>query len=93
MEAVSHLVKLKGLTYFLKNQRQKNSSNSILELMSFCTEYNTDDEAERFYDPATFYSHGYPKSPMKTSDPMSYEEACILVERLFWRLVDELEPT
>jgi hypothetical protein len=53
----------------------------------------TDDEAKRLNEPVTFRSHGHPKSPMKISDPMSYEEACVLVERLFWRLVDELEPT
>jgi hypothetical protein len=52
------------------------------------------DESHRFYHTATFHSHGHPKSPItKTSNPMSYEEACELVERLFWRLVDELEPT
>ncbi len=53
----------------------------------------TDDEAERLYGPVTVYSHGHPKSPITTANPMPYEEACALVVRLFWRLVDELEPS
>jgi hypothetical protein len=52
----------------------------------------TEDEAERLKLPVNSYSHGYPQSPTKTYNPMSYEEACALVKRLFWRLVDELEP-
>jgi hypothetical protein len=57
-------------------------------------EWLTSDESERFHETAVFYSHGHPRSPItKISNPMSYEEACALIERLFWRLVDELEPT
>jgi hypothetical protein len=51
-------------------------------------------ESNRFYHAATFHSHGHPRSPItKTSAPMPYEEACAFIERLFWRLVDDMEPT
>lgn len=52
----------------------------------------TEDEAERFYFTATFYSHGHPRSKNRTPNPMPYEDACALIERLVWRLVDEREP-
>jgi hypothetical protein len=80
---------VKGTMSSKPNQQEARADHKNLTAKGWLT----DDEAERFYDPVTFYSHGHPKSPMKTSDPMSYEEACELVERLFWRLVDELEPT
>ena len=51
------------------------------------------DESNRFYYTAAFHSHGHPRSPMRTSNPMPYEDACALIERLFWRLVEEQEPT
>jgi len=51
----------------------------------------TSGESERFHETASFYSHGHPRT--KISNPMPYKEACALIERLFWRLVDELEPT
>jgi hypothetical protein len=50
-------------------------------------------ESERFYHTTSFCSHGHPRSSIRTSNPMPYEEACALIERLFWHLVDELEPT
>jgi hypothetical protein len=49
------------------------------------------DESNRFYYTAAFHSHGHPRSPMRTSNPMPYEDACALIERLFWRLVEEQE--
>jgi hypothetical protein len=50
------------------------------------------DESTRFYHTAAFHSHGHPRSPMRTSSPMPYEDACALIERLFWRLIEEQEP-
>ena len=49
-------------------------------------------ESENFYHTAAYHRKGYPKAPMRTSSPMSYESACALLERLLWRLVDELQP-
>lgn len=51
------------------------------------------EESNRFYYTAGYYRHGHPKSPIRTKNPMSYEDACALIKRLVWRLVDELEPT
>jgi hypothetical protein len=51
----------------------------------------TSDESGRFYDTAGYYKHGYPRSQIRTSNPMSYEDACELIGRLFWRYA--LEPT
>jgi hypothetical protein len=53
----------------------------------------TDGESERFYRTADYHRYGYPKLPNRTSNPMTYQDACALIQRLFWRLVDELEPT
>lgn len=50
------------------------------------------DESNRFYYTAAFHSHGHPRSPMRTSNPMPYKDACALIERFFWRLVDEPVP-
>jgi hypothetical protein len=51
------------------------------------------DESSSFYHTAAYHRHGYPKAPMRTSNPMSYETACALLDRLLWRVVDELQPT
>jgi|SRR5665811_1090950 len=53
----------------------------------------TADESERFYKTAGYYRHGYPKTPIKHASPMEYIEASILIKKLFWQLVDAIEPT
>jgi hypothetical protein len=50
------------------------------------------DESNRFYQTAAYYRHGYPRIDMKGMPLMQYHEASILINRLFWHLVDELEP-
>ena len=52
----------------------------------------TADDSKRFYKTAGYHRHGYPKTPIRDASPMEYHEASILIKRLFWRLVDELEP-
>jgi hypothetical protein len=53
----------------------------------------TEDESKRFYQTAAYYRHGYPRIDMKGIPLMEYHEALILIKKLFWHLVDELEPT
>jgi hypothetical protein len=52
----------------------------------------TADQSERFYRTAGYYRHGYPKTPIKHPSPMEYAEASILIKKLFWHLVDAIEP-
>jgi hypothetical protein len=52
----------------------------------------TSDESDSFYKTAGHHRHRYPKSPNRAPTPMEYYVACNLINRLFWRLVDELEP-
>lgn len=53
----------------------------------------TADQSERFYKTAGYYRHGYPKTSIKHVSPMDYAEASILMKKLFWQLVDAIEPT
>jgi hypothetical protein len=53
----------------------------------------TNDCSERFYHTAAYNRKGYPKAPNRSPNPMSYEEASALIDRLVWRLTDHLEPT
>jgi hypothetical protein len=53
----------------------------------------TRDESEAFYHTAAYHRHGYPKTPVRGGKVMDHEDALNLVKRLFWLLVDELEPT
>jgi hypothetical protein len=50
------------------------------------------EESNRFYYTAAYHRHGHPRSCIRTTNPMSYEDACALIKRLVWRLIDELEP-
>jgi len=52
----------------------------------------TEDEADRFYNTAAYHRKGYPKSPVRRVTPMEHGTASNLIKRLFWRLVDELQP-
>lgn len=49
-------------------------------------------ESESFYHTAAHHRHGYPKSPIRGDNAMDHTTACILIKRLFWQLVDEMEP-
>ena len=49
----------------------------------------SEDESQRFYETAGYHRHGYPRRGKPT---MEYSEAFVLTQKLFWRLVDELEP-
>ena len=53
----------------------------------------TREQSETFYNTAAFHRHGYPKTPVRGGVMMDYTTAKILIMGLFWRLVDELEPT
>ena len=53
----------------------------------------TSEESARFYKTAAYHRHGYPKSPNRAETPMGYGAAYKLTNRLFWLLVDELEPS
>jgi hypothetical protein len=50
-------------------------------------------ESEIFYNSAAYHRHGYPKTPVRGGILMDHTTAKILIDRLFWLLVDELEPT
>lgn len=53
----------------------------------------TDEESRRFYFTAAFHRHGYPKEPIRAGFvEMPRAEAINLIERLFWQMVDELQP-
>ena len=49
----------------------------------------SEDQSQRFYGTAGYHRHGYPRQGKPT---MEYSEAFVLTQKLFWRLVDELEP-
>jgi hypothetical protein len=53
----------------------------------------TSDESIRFYKTAAFHRHGYPKIDMKGIPLMDHTTASILIRKLFWHMVDEMEPT
>jgi hypothetical protein len=53
----------------------------------------TPDQSLRFYKSAAYYRHGYPKMDVKDVPLMEYHEASILINKLFWHLVDAVEPT
>lgn len=53
----------------------------------------TAEQSNSFYHTASYHRHGYPKIPSRGAREMDYFEAKILVSRLFWRLVDEWEPS
>lgn len=53
----------------------------------------TDEESRRFYHTAAYHRHGYPKEPIRGGAiEMPMHEATTLTKRLFWRMVDELQP-
>lgn len=50
-------------------------------------------EADMFYHTAAHHRKGYPRTKVRGVEaPMEYEVACDLTKRLFWLLVDELQP-
>lgn len=53
----------------------------------------TEDESRSFYQTAAYNRHGYPRIEMKGVPAMEYLTASRLINKLFWHLVDELEPT
>ena len=53
----------------------------------------TQDESNSFYKSAAYHRHGYPKIDMKGVRLMEYHEASSLIKRLFWHMVDAMEPT
>jgi hypothetical protein len=52
----------------------------------------TKEESQTFYHNAAYHTHGYPKTPVRGGALMDHTTAQILIKRLFWRMVDELEP-
>lgn len=52
----------------------------------------TREKAEAFYHTAAHHRHGYPKAPIRGGHSMDHVTASILIKRLFWCLVDEMEP-
>ena len=50
------------------------------------------DDSERFYDTANFYRKGYPREPIKHPPEMLLDDATRFIERLFRRMIDELQP-
>jgi hypothetical protein len=50
----------------------------------------SEEESTSFYDTASFYSHGHPRHPAK--NPMDYDYAQRFISKLFWRLVDHVQP-
>jgi hypothetical protein len=52
----------------------------------------TRDESQIFYATAAYHRHGYPKAPVRGGVSMDHSTAQSLIKRLFWRMVDELEP-
>jgi hypothetical protein len=53
----------------------------------------TEDESKSFYKTAAYYRHGYPRIALNGMPLMDYTTASILINKLFWHLVNELEPT
>jgi hypothetical protein len=51
----------------------------------------TADQSLSFYKSAAYHRHGYPKID-KNLPRMEYDEASILISKLFWHLVDAMEP-
>ena len=52
----------------------------------------SDNDSKRFYDTANFYRKGYPREPIKHFPEMLLDDATRLIERLFRRMIDELQP-
>lgn len=52
----------------------------------------TEEESNSFYQSATYYRKGYPRIDTKGLPLMEYATASILMKKLFWHVVDELEP-
>jgi hypothetical protein len=53
----------------------------------------TQDQSISFYKSAAYHRHGYPKIEMKGVRLMKFHEASSLIKRLFWNMVDAMEPT
>jgi hypothetical protein len=52
----------------------------------------TREESQIFYASAAYHRHGYPKTPVRGGISMDHSTAQNLIKRLFWHMVDELEP-
>jgi hypothetical protein len=52
----------------------------------------SESNSNRFYDTATFYSHGFRRAPLKCSPPMPIEEGEKIARDLLWRLIDHKQP-
>jgi hypothetical protein len=76
-----------GLTSSKADPQKRRADYKALIIRGWITEA----ESKLFHDTATYHSHGYPRTPIPAEMP--HWEASNLVQRLFWRLVDEKEPT
>ncbi len=50
------------------------------------------EDSNRLYMTAAYHRHGHPKAPNRSDNPISYDDARKIIARIFWGLVDELEP-
>jgi hypothetical protein len=76
-----------GLTSSKADPQKRRADYKALIIRGWITEA----ESKLFHDTATYHSHGYPRTPIPAEMP--HWEASNLVQRQFWRLVDEKEPT
>ena len=75
----------KGIMSEKKSMKDRRADHTGLVARGLLTE----DESNRFYNTAGYYRHGHPREGTPT---MEYTEALLLTKRLFWNLVDQLEP-